>query len=55
MTTRQRFVSLLVSKTSTNKSYATIFTDNVRIIFLFTLLGFVIVIIIIIFVVVIAW
>ena len=35
MKTRQRFVSLLVSKTSTNKSYVTIFADNVRILYFY--------------------
>ena len=35
MKTRQRFVSLLGSKTRTNKSYATIFADNVRILYFY--------------------
>jgi len=35
METRQRFTSLPVSKTRTNKSYATIFADNVGILYFY--------------------
>ena len=35
MKTRQRFTSLPASKTCTNKSYATIFADNVRILYFY--------------------